>query len=385
MNDPLLRLRAEFPSLEDGCHLISHSLGAMPRGARTGLEQYADEWSGRSVRAWEEGWWELPRTVGDELALLLGAAPGTVVLQPNATLAGAVFLSALDFDAPRDGLVTTSLDFPSLLYMYRGLADRGARLVEVPSEDGLTIDTGRLLDAIDERTRVVTISHVLFRSAFVMDVAAVAERAREVGAMVVLDLYQSAGTLPLDLAGLGVDAAFGGCLKWLCGGPGNAYLYVRPDRIPELRPRLTGWQAHADPFAFDGESFRPTAGIERFLTGTPPVSALRAARAGIANVAAAGLAAIREKSTRQTTRILDRCDAEGWDVRSPREAARRGGSFVLAPPDFQNVAARLIERGILIDQRPEAGIRIGPHFYNTDAEVDRALDAIAEIVAERSV
>lgn len=381
-SDPLLRFRPEFPGLGRCTYLVSHSLGAMPRAAADELARYGREWTELGVNAWEEAWWSLPGEAGDELAPLLGAPAGSVVLQPNATLAAAVLLSAFDFAPPRDGLVTTALDFPSLLYLYRGLRKRGARVVEVPSEDGIGIATDRLLAAIDERTRLVAISHVLFRSAFVQDAAAIAARAREVGAALVLDLYQSAGCLPIDLTAIGADAAFGGCLKWLCGGPGNGFLYVRPDRIAELRPRLTGWQAHEAPFSFDAGDHRPAAGIERFLHGTPGIPAMRAALAGIRIVRGAGIEAIRAKSARQTARILERCAAEGWAVNTPADPARRGGSVVFRTPEHAAVARRAIESGILLDHRPEAGIRVGPHFYNTDEEIDRAMDAIAGIVKE---
>jgi kynureninase len=382
--DPLLRFRPEFPGLEGCTYLVSHSLGAMPRAAADELARYGREWRERGVRAWEDGWWTLPADAGDELAPLLGAPAGSIVMQPNATLAAAVLLSALDYAPPRDGLVTTALDFPSLLYLMRGQRERGARLVEVPSADGITVDPDRLLAAVDERTRVVCISHVLFRSAFVQDAAAVAARAREVGALCVLDLYQSAGSVPVDLTAIGADAAFGGCLKWLCGGPGNGFLYVRPDRIPELRPRLTGWQAHEDPFAFDAGDHRPTEGIARFLHGTPAVPAMRAALAGIRIVKEAGVGAIRARSLRQTQRILDRCAAEGWEVNTPLDPERRGGSVVFRPPHHVATAREAVTRGVLLDHRPDAGIRLGPHFYNTDEEIDRAMDLIAEISGEHA-
>ncbi|MGQ0721809.1 MAG: aminotransferase class V-fold PLP-dependent enzyme [Candidatus Eiseniibacteriota bacterium] len=383
-SDPLLRLRPEFPSLENCCWLVTHSLGAMPRGAEADLAEYAREWREDGVTAWDRTWWRLPCAAGDELAPLLGAPPGTVVFQPSATFAGAIFLSTQSFAPPRDTLVTTALDFPSLLYLYRGMRERGVRVVEVPSDDGIAIDTERLLAAIDERTRVVALSPVRVRSGFVQDAARVARRAREVGACVVLDLYQSAGCLPIELERLGVDAAFGGCLKWLCGGPGNAFLYVRRDRIEQLRPSLTGWPAHEEPFAFDAGEFRPAQGIERFLCGTPGVSSIRAALAGVRVLKAAGLDEIRAKSLRLTARILERADAEGWRLNTPRDPALRGGTAVIDPPDSGRIAAELIRRGVLVDHRPGAGIRVGPHFYNTEGEVDHALDEIARLVRERS-
>jgi kynureninase len=378
--DPSLRFRPEFPSLETCCWLVTHSLGAMPRRAESDLAEYAREWREQGISAWDDAWWSLPCAAGDELAPLLGAPPGTVVFQPSATFAAAIFLSTQRFASPRDGLVTTALDFPSLLYLYRGMRERGARVVEVPSDDGISIDTERLLAAIDEHTRVVALSHVLFRSGFVHDVVRIAERAREAGACVVLDLYQSAGCMPIGLEHLGVDAAFGGCLKWLCGGPGNAFLYVRADRIEELRPMLTGWPAHAEPFAFDAGEFRPAKGIERFLCGTPGVSSIRAALAGIRVLKQAGLDAVRAKSLRLTGRILERAEAEGWRLNTPRDARLRGGTAVIDPPGSERIAGQLLRSGVLVDHRPGAGIRLGPHFYNTEGEVDHALDEIARAV-----
>jgi kynureninase len=383
-DDPLLRFRAEFPSLDACTYLVSHSLGAMPLAAEERLTTYAREWRERATNAWNEGWWRLSWSLGDRIGELLGAAPGSVVMQPNVTLAAAVFLSAVKFEGTRDRLVTTALDFPSILYLLRGQAERGARVVEVPSDDGISVETERLLEAIDERTQLVAISHVLFRSSWRHDVDAIAAHARRVGAIVLLDLYQSAGSVPVELGALGVDAAIGGCLKWLCGGPGAAFLYVRPDLSGSLRPAITGWFAHRDPFEFSTADFEPAEGAGRFLHGTPAIPALRAAEAGLEIVSRAGVRAIREKSVRQTGRILDRCRAEGWAVRTPCEPDRRGGVVSVDAPHAYEVSRILIENDILVDYRPGGGIRIAPHFYNTDAEVDRALDAIAEALRRES-
>ncbi|MGH2570357.1 MAG: aminotransferase class V-fold PLP-dependent enzyme [bacterium] len=382
--DPLLRFRAEFPSLDACTYLVSHSLGAMPRAAEERLAAYAREWSEQSTRAWNDGWWRLSWSLGDRIGELLGAAPGSIVMQPNVTLAAAVFLSALKFEEPRDRIVATALDFPSILYLLRGQAERGARVVEVPSDDGVSVETERLLDAIDERTRLVAVSHVLFRSSWRQDVDAIAARARRMGAMVLVDLYQSVGAVPIDLGALGVDAAIGGCLKWLCGGPGAAFLYVRPDLAGSLRPTITGWCAHRDPFEFSTGDFEPADGAGRFLHGTPAIPALRAAEAGLEIVSRAGVRAIREKSVRLTGRILDRCQAEGWPVRTPPDPDRRGGVVSVDVPHAYEVSRTLIEDDILVDYRPGGGIRIAPHFYNRDAEVDRALDAIADALRHES-
>jgi kynureninase len=380
--DPLLKFRDEFSILARTTYLVSNSLGAMPRAVPERLAEYAERWATEGVRAWANGWWEMPVTVGDAIAPLLGAHPGEVVMAPNVSLAQAMVISAIDFSAPRDGLVTTALDFPSVRYVYDGLATRlGARVVEVPSEDGLGIETDALLAAIDERTRLVAISHVLFRSAYIIDVAAVCRRAREVGALVMLDAFHSIGVMPVDVHALGAHFRTGGVLKWLCGGPGGCFLYVSPEVRDRLAPGVTGWQSHARPFAFELEH-EPATGPFRWLTGTPAIPALYAAIEGPRLVRAAGIDAIREKSRRQTERLIALAEARGFEVHAPRDAERRGGTVAFSVPHAYEVSQALLARDIIVDYRPEAGIRIAPHFYTDDAELDMAVDAIDEIISE---
>jgi kynureninase len=378
--DPLLRFRAEFPILERTNYLVSNSLGAMPRRVPERLAEYADTWASLGVRAWAQGWWEMPIRVGDEIAPLLGAAPGEVAMVANVSVAQATVLSALDYTAPRDTIVMTGLDFPSVRYVYDQLAPRlGARVVVVPSDDGLSVDTDRLLAAIDERTRLVAISHVLFRSAYIMDVEAIVRRARAVGALVSLDAYHSVGVIPVDVHALGVDFLSGGVLKWLCGGPGGSFLYVAPEVSARVAPALTGWQAHARPFAFEGD-MDYAAGVARWLSGTPAVPALYAAAEGPRLVREAGIENIRAKSERQTARLIELADARGYPVNAPRDPARRGGTVAFDVPHGREVAQSLLARDILVDYRPNAGIRIAPHFYTTDSELETAVAAIDEIV-----
>src|SRR5688500_1435071 len=299
--DPLLSFRPEFPILDRTPYLVSNSLGAMPRTVADRLAQYVDDWSELGVRAWGQGWWEMPVKVGDEIAPLIGASSGDVVMMPNVTMAQASVLSSLDYDGPRNRIVMTALDFPSVRYVYDGLARRrGAEIVVVPgSSDGLSVDLERLLDAIDSRTRLVSISHVLFRSAYIVDVEAVCRRAREVGALVLLDAFHSVGIVPVDVRALGVDFLVGGVLKWLCGGPGGCFLWANPDTTSHPVPARTGWQAHARPFDF-APSMEHAPGIERWLGGTPSIPALFAALEGPRIVRRAGIEAIRAKSIRQT-------------------------------------------------------------------------------------
>jgi kynureninase len=226
----------------------------------------------------------------------------------------------------------------------------------------------------------VPISHVLFRDAEIQDVEPIVRRAHEAGAHVVLDCYQSAGVVPLDLTALDVDFACGGSVKWLCGGPGAGWLYVRPDLAGELQPTFVGWQGHARPFAFEPE-LEYAAGARRFLTGTPNVPALYAATAGYDVIEEVGVERIRERSLVLTQLLIDLLDAAGFEVGSPRERDRRGGTVLARTPDDAAVHRELGERGIICDFRPDAGIRLGPHFYNTEDELRHTVDALADIVS----
>lgn len=379
--DPLLVFREEFPILERTTYLVSHSLGPMPRAVPARLAEYAEHWGTHGVRAWNFGWWELPVTAGNAIAPLIGAADGEIVMLPNVSLAQSVVLSALDFPADRNEIVMTDLDFPSVLYAFDGLAPRlGARITRVASGDGVTIDMDRLLSAITERTRLVAISHVLFRSAFIVDVAAVCARAREVGALVSLDAFHSVGVMPVDIHALGADFLTGGVLKWLCGGPGGCFLYTSPSVRDTLEPAITGWQAHARPFAFEPEHDY-TSGPFRWLNGTPVVPALYAAVEGPRIVARAGIEAIRAKSMRQTARLIELAGQRGYRVHAPPDPERRGGTVAVDVPNAYAVAQALLERDILVDYRAGAGIRIAPHFFTHDDEIETVIAAIEEILA----
>jgi kynureninase len=380
--DPLLVYRHEFPILERTTYLVSNSLGAMPRTVADRLAEYVDDWAELGVRAWARGWWEMPVTVGNEIGQLIGAEAGTVVMIPNVTMAQATVLSSLDYAAPRSRVVMTALDFPSVSYVHASLAERlGAELVIIPAAaDGLGVDLDRLLSSIDEQTRLVSISHVLFRSAYVMDVEAVCRRAHDVGALVSLDSFHAVGVIPVDVRRIGCDFLTGGVLKWLCGGPGGCFLYVAPRVRNELAPALTGWQAHARPFAFEPEMELATDAF-RWLGGTPVIPALYAASEGPKVIRRAGIDAIRAKSVRQTTRLIELADARGYEVRAPRDPQRRGGTVAVDVPHAYEVSQFLLSRNVLVDFRPGAGIRIAPHFYTSDEELDAAIDSIDEALA----
>ena len=374
--DPLLAFREEFPILEKTTYLVSNSLGPMPRTVPAKLAEYARDWGDLGVKAWNRGWWELPVEVGNEIAPLLNAGAAEVVMMPNVTIAQTAVLSAIDFPRGRDTIVMTELDFPSVRYAYAEMAERlGARVVVVRSDDGITIDQDKLLAAIDERTRLVAVSHVLFRSAYIMDADAICARAHAVGALVSLDSFHAVGIVPVDVKRSKVDFLTGGVLKWLCGGPGACFLYVSPAVRDELKPALTGWQAHSRPFAFE-DSMEYTTGAFRWLNGTPVIPALYAAAEGPRILRRAGVAAIREKSLRLTSRLIDLADERGFKVNAPRDPAQRGGTVALDVPHGYEVTQHLLSRDILVDYRVGAGIRIAPHFFTRETEL---VEAVFEI------
>jgi kynureninase len=382
--DDLNHWRSEFPIVETCTYLVSHSLGAMPRKAATYLQQFADQWSSRGVRAWHEGWWEIGRETGNLLAPVLGAAANTISMHQNVTVAQSIVGSCFSYDGPRRRIVMTELEFPSNHYLFEGFRRYGAEIVYVPAADPIRLDTARFLDAIDERTLLVPLSLVLFKSAYITDVRAVIEKAHRVGAHVILDVYQGAGTVPTALEAWGADFAVGGSVKWLCGGPGAGYLYVRPDLAATLKPAFVGWAAHESPFEFATGAIRYAAPPERFQSGTPNVPSLVSARAGYEIVAAIGVEAIRARSLRLTRRLIDGARAAGFRLNTPDADHERGGSVIVDVPDGAAAADGLIRRGVIVDYRPGAGIRMAPHFYNTDAEIDHAVGVLSEICQSRA-
>ncbi len=374
--DQLLEWRKEFPILEKTIYLVSHSLGAMPRRTADALQEFAQTWASRGVRAWEEGWWEMPVSVGDLLSSIIGAGPGEVVMHRNVSICQSLVSSCFNWNGSRNKLVTDGLNFPSNDYIYYELERRGARICPVASPDGIRMPLERVLDAIDEQTQLVSVSHVAFRSSFVQDVAAITWRAHQVGALVIADLYQSAGTLPVDVRALQLDFATGGSVKWLCGGPGAGYLYVQPDVRSQLRPAATGWMAHRQPFEFQSGHIDFADDAYRFLNGTPNIPALYSARSGYEIINQIGVDAIRAKSVRQTQRLIEFADEAGFPVASCRDPLTRGGVVVIDVPNGKEVTRELARREVLVDYRPNAGIRIAPHFYTSDNELDRAMAEI---------
>ena len=381
--DELARWREEFPILSRTLYMISNSLGAMPRASARSLADYAEMWATRGVRAWEERWWELAGELGARIEAIIGAPAGSVSMHENVTTAEAVALSCVGPDAEKRTIVCTAMDFPSAVYLYKGQRDLGFDLHVVPALDDLSVPGERIAAAIDERTAVVCLSHVLFRSSYIVDPVPVVEKAHSVGAMVVLDGYQSAGIIPVDVAALGVDFFVGGCLKWLCGGPGNAFLYTAPWVKARTRPRLTGWLSRTAPFAFDIDATEVRRDGMAMMNGTPAIPAYYAALPGLDIITQVGVDRIRAASTAMTRRLLELVDASGYRSVASRDPARLAGTVAVDVPDAALVARTLNARDFVVDYRPGVGIRLSPHFYNTMDEIDAMMREIDRIVRTR--
>ena len=382
--DPLLAFRDRFPITQRSNYLINNSLGAMPAAARQSVQRFLDQWDSRGVRSWGDGWWVMQEQVGDLIAQVLGVPKGTVTMHQNIAVAQEMILSCFRFDGRRNKVVYADRNFPSDQYIYEARAAHGARLVRVtPAADGISTDGEQVAAAIDDETLLVAIDHVMFRSSAIVDVAPIVQKARRHGAFVVLDVFHSAGIVPVDAQALGVHAIVGGALKWLCGGPGNCFLWVHPDEVKRLVPSFTGWAAHKQPFAFSpaGQDYRDDGG--RFHTGTPNVPALCSGKEGIATVAEVTVAAIRAKSQRQTQLLIAEAQRAGLAIKSPLAAARRGGHVALDVPHGYAVCQALSAREIVVDFRPDAGLRVAPHFYNSDDEVVACVRAIRAILDGR--
>jgi kynureninase len=383
MMDDLEKWRDEFPILTRTVYMISNSLGAMPRQTARNLAEYAEVWATRGVRGWEDRWWEMPLEVGNKVARVIGAPAGSVSMHENVTTAHLVALSCLHPSGTRNRIVCSAMDFPSMMYLFAAQQGAGFVVDVAPAEADLTVSTERLVEAIDERTAVVAFSHVLFRTSYIMDASAVAEKARRVGAAVILDTYQSAGIIPCDVTSLGIDFAVGGCLKWLCGGPGNAFLYTRPDRLKNARPMFTGWLSRATPFAFDPSDAGLRDDAMHMMNGTPSIPAYYAAIAGLDIITQVGVDRIRAKSRRLTERLLGHVDALGFTSAASRDPSRLAGTVAINVPDAAPVARTLKAREFIVDYRPPVGIRISPHFYNTIDEVDAIMAEINSIVSKK--
>ena len=376
------RRRSNFPTLASGIHLLSHSLGPIPLSVRESMLEYCEAWEHHTGEdAWATSWWELSQRVGDQIARILGAAGGSVQIQPNASIALATVASCFDFrNTKRNKVVTTDLDFPSMEYVWEAQQQMGAELVVVQSEDGIVVPLERILDAIDDRTQLVALAHTSYRSSYRVDAAAIVSHAHSKGALVLLDVYQSAGVVELFASDWQVDFLIGGTIKWLLGGPACGYLYVRPNIQRDLKPRLTGWVAHDAPFDFAHPPMRYARSVRRFAQGTPSIPALYSAMPGLRLIEEIGVNAIARESRQRTNRMIEFALERGWQVNTPVDDNQRGGSIMIGVDDGPATVEALANRRVFVDCRPQAGLRISPHFFNTDEEVDEAMNVLSETI-----
>ncbi len=385
MDELAKKYRSHFPILETSCYMISNSLGAMPHDVEKELMHYTHEWQTEGVEAWHS-WFPLVDTVSRLFGKIIGAEAQDVTLIHNLTIGSALIASCLDFSGKRNKVVFTELHFPTISYLWHGWEKYGAKVHLIKSEDGIHVDAQKIIDAIDEETMIVPISHVYFRSGGLQDIKAIIDKAHSVGALVMVDSYQAAGVVPIDVKALNVDILAAGVLKWLCGGPGAAFIYVRRDLHERFRPAIRGWLGDKDPFEFTMPDVNFAQGMHRFLTSSIQVPCLYTAIPALKMIGEIGVEAIREKSLGLTQRIIDRADEFGFKVNSPREVYRRGGAMTIDPNGFsqsklstKEINDELIRRRFIVDYRPPFGSRIAPHFYNTLEEVDAVMAEMKKI------
>ena len=386
LHKDLALIRKEFPVLERCVYLISNSLGAVPAKALENLQKFYKMWAEEGVSAWQKEWWELSREVGNQVAHFLGAGEDEVTMTPNATHSHWVALSTkfLAHNERRKKVIMTDHDFPSMIYAVSKISDfRGWKLEIVKSNGKPGIDVEDILRQVDEETLFVATSHVYYKSGYIQDIERISARARDVGALTLIDGYHAPGIIPVDVKQLGADFYIGGCLKWLCGGPGNAFLYVRPELSENLQPQLTGWFAHTEPFLFALE-MEYAKGEQRFMSGTPPVPCLYTARAGLDILEKIGIPNIRNKSLSLTELIIKKAKERGYRLYTPEENNLRGGSVSIILPYAFPLKQALERRSVKVDFRkgedkePDV-IRVGPHFYTKDEEIDilfKEIDAV---------
>ncbi len=367
--------REQFPILADSTYLVSHSMGAAPLRARESLEAYWDEWASDGPEAWER--W-LPRIgeIADGIGAIIGAAPGSVFLGPNVSILQATLGSCIDFSGDRNEVVYESLQFPSLTYVWREWERYGAVNRIVDSDDGRTIPTERIVEAITEKTALAVLSHAYYVSGALADVRAIQTHCRQVGALLCVDAYQTTGIYPYDVTQWDLDIVTGGSHKWLCGGPGCGWIYVKPSLTHELCPALTGWMAHERPFAFEPSPIVYAESMYRFGNGTPTIPGYVAAAPGHEMIRTIGVPQIREHNVRLTEKIVAMSLERGLVVKTPLEPERRTGWIGIDFDGSETACRQLVAQRVFVDYRPTCGIRLGPHFYTGDDEIEAFFAAL---------
>jgi kynureninase len=374
------RQREEFPILESSTYLVSHSMGAAPLGARRALDAYWKEWAQDGPEAWER-WLPLIGEIADGIGAIVGAPAGSLFLGPNVSVLQASLASCFDFRRGRSEVVYEALQFPSVTYLWNEWERFGARVRVVASDDGHTIPTERILEAIDERTAMAVLSHAYYVSGAIADVTAVQRRCREVGALLCVDAYQTTGIYPYDVRALDLDVVTGGSHKWLCGGPGCGWIYIRPELLDQFHPAVTGWMAHARPFGFEPAPIEHAPSMYRFGNGTPTIPGYVVARAGHDLIREIGVERVRGHNVRLTTLLAQGALERKFRVPTPLEPERRTGWIGMDFEGADKVCEALVAERVFVDYRPGCGIRVSPHFYTTEDEIARFFDALDRLRA----
>lgn len=374
LHPELARYREDYPILATSTYMNSNSMGAMHRGSADALREYTEVWAREGVEAWDH-WTGVINEVADTAARFFNGGTGNTTLGENVATFQARIASALDYRT-RPKVVIEELMFPNVIYVWERFRRLGVELELVPSDDGMTITTERMLEAIDERTSLVSLSHAVYVSGALLDVAAICKRAHEVGALVMCDVYQTAGVVPIDVAAWDLDLLVGGSHKWLCGGPGTCFLWVKPELRKQLEPMTTGWMAHESPFRMAPAPIALAQNSWRFVAGTPSVAAYYVARNAYRNMLEIGVDTIREHNLALCQIIIDRALAAGLQVHSPLDGQHRTGFVAVDFPGSEAASKVLIAERYKLDWRPNCGLRLGPHFYSTEDEVERMMSRV---------
>ncbi len=371
-------LRDRFATLDTSTYLVSHSMGAAPKAAKTALETYWDQWAESGPEAWER-WLPQIGEIADGIGAIIGAPAGSVFLAPNVSSLQSALATCLTFDDRRNEVVYEALQFPSLTYIWTEWQRYGAQPRIVPSDDGRTIPTERIIAAISEKTVLAVLSHAYYVSGALCDVRAIQEHCRKTGTLLCVDAYQTTGVYPYDVTEWDLDIVTGGSHKWLCGGAGCGWIYVKPSIRDTFEPAATGWMAHARPFRFEPAPMTWAPNMYRWGTGTPTIPGYVVAKAGHDLIREVGVAKIREHNVRLTSKIADLALERDLQVNTPLDPQKRAGWIGIDFSDSERAYHALVEKRVFVDYRPGCGIRVSPHFYTSDEEIDRfftILDAV---------
>jgi selenocysteine lyase/cysteine desulfurase len=378
-DDEAMQWQREFPGLATTVHVANCSHGPQSARSRAAINAYLDSWE-RAGMDWDL-WMEEVSQAREAFTRLIGARSTEVAVSTSASAAVASVASAIDASGPRRRVVTTEAEFPTVGHVWLAHEKYGLEVDFVPVRDG-GIHLEEYSNRVDERTVLVSATHVYYQNGFKQDVKRIAEIAHAAGSLVLVDAYQSLGTCRVDVGALDIDILVGGSLKYLLGLPGIAFLYVKESLLERFEPALTGWFGRVDPFAFDARTLDYARDARRFETGTPPVFAAIAARAGMEIIEQAGLHRIGRRIDELSTYSLATADRLGLEYVGPRDVQHKGATTAIKVPDSHRVEQLLKDRGVVASARGDV-IRIAPHFFTTGADLDRAFGELNRIIHSR--